>query len=138
MGEPWMRRSTILSLALNLVVRAMVEVARWAAMHRGRALIRLAGRSQEYKDAEIVALRERLAELQSQVEILGRCQGSCRVFLRSVFVPGYASGDGLGNLIVLLMVPSGPEEEGTSTGREGCSANRGGGLDWHRPLVLLC
>ena len=71
-GEAWMWRSTILSLALNLLARAMVQVARWAAMHRGRTLVRLAGRSEEDKDAEIVALRERLAELQSQVEILRR------------------------------------------------------------------
>jgi hypothetical protein len=50
----------------------MVQVARWAAMHRRRALNCLAARSEEDKDAEIMVLRERLAELQSQVEILRR------------------------------------------------------------------
>jgi len=67
-----MWRSTILSLALNLLARAMVQVARWAAMHRRRALNRLAARPREDKDAEIMVLREGLAELQSQVEILRR------------------------------------------------------------------
>jgi hypothetical protein len=67
MGEPRTWRITILSLALNLLARAMVQVARWAAMHRRRALNRLAARSEEDKDAEMIVLRERLAELQSQV-----------------------------------------------------------------------
>ena len=62
-----MWRSTILSLALNLLARAIVQVARWAAMHRRRALNCLAARPEDDKDAEIVVLRERLAELQSQV-----------------------------------------------------------------------
>jgi len=70
MGEPWMWRSTILSLALNLLAKAMVRVARWAAMLRQRALKDLAVWSEENKSAEIIVLEERLAELQSQVEIL--------------------------------------------------------------------
>ena len=38
MGEPWMRRSAVLSLALNLLAKTMVQVARWAALRRRRAL----------------------------------------------------------------------------------------------------
>ena len=39
MGKPWMWRSTIVSLALNLLARAMVQVACWAAMLRCEAAV---------------------------------------------------------------------------------------------------
>ena len=60
----------ILSLALNLLAKAIVFGARWAGRHRSRALKAMAAGADEDKDRQIVLLQEQLAELQSLVEIL--------------------------------------------------------------------
>ena len=60
----------ILRLALNLLAKAIVLGAGWAGGHRSRALRAMVPGAEGDKDREIVLLQERLAELQSQVEIL--------------------------------------------------------------------
>ena len=60
----------ILSLAFNLLAKAIVLGAGWASGHRCRTLKAMVSGAEGDKDREIVLLQERLAELQSQVEIL--------------------------------------------------------------------
>jgi hypothetical protein len=67
-----MGTAEILSVAVNLLGKAIVFGARWAATHRMRGLRAIAARPEGDKDKEIVFLRDRVAELQSQLEILRR------------------------------------------------------------------
>ena len=57
-------------IAVNLMGKAVLLAARWAATRRKRALEIMAARPDEDKDKEIVFLRDRVEQLQSQVEIL--------------------------------------------------------------------
>jgi hypothetical protein len=57
-------------VAVNLIGKAVVLTARWAAASRRRGLEVAAARPEGDKDKEIVFLRDRVAELQSQVDIL--------------------------------------------------------------------
>jgi transposase InsO family protein len=71
-----MRSPEILSVAINLLGKAIVFGARWAGMRRRRGLAAIAASPESSKDKEIIFLRDRLAELQSQVEILKRLHKS--------------------------------------------------------------
>ena len=58
------------SIAVNLMGKAVVLAAKWAATRRRNGLAAAAARPEDDKDREIVFLRDRVAELISQVEIL--------------------------------------------------------------------
>ena len=65
-----MRLAEVTRVAVNLIGKAVVLTARWAAASRRRGLEVAAARPDCDKDKEIIFLRDRVAELQSQVEIL--------------------------------------------------------------------
>jgi transposase InsO family protein len=65
-----MRCPEILSVAINLLGKAVVLGARWAGTRRRHGLAAIAASRESSKDKEIIFLRDRVAELQSQVEIL--------------------------------------------------------------------
>ena len=58
------------SIAVNLMGKAVVLAAKWAATRRRSGLAAAAARPEDDKAREIVFLRDRVAELQSRVEIL--------------------------------------------------------------------
>ena len=62
--------SQIGRLAVNLMGRAVLLAAKWAGTRRKQALEAMAARPDADKDKEIVFLTDRVAELQSRVEIL--------------------------------------------------------------------
>lgn len=65
-----MRLVEVTRVAVNLIGKAVVLAAQWSAASRRRGLaVAAAGRDGD-KDKEIVFLKDRVAELQSQVEIL--------------------------------------------------------------------
>ena len=57
-------------IAVNLMGKAVLLAAKWAAASRRRGLGLAAARPDGDKDKEIIFLRDRVAELQSQVDIL--------------------------------------------------------------------
>jgi len=71
-----MRCPETLSVAVNLLGKAIVLGARWAGRRRRRGLAAVAASPASNKDKEIIFLRDRVAELQSQVEILRRLHKS--------------------------------------------------------------
>ena len=58
------------SIAVNLMGKAVELAAKWAATRRRNGLAAAAARPEDDKDREIVFLRDRVAELISQVAIL--------------------------------------------------------------------
>ena len=74
MGKPWMWRYTILSLALNLLAKTMVQVARWAALLRRRALNHLAARAEEDKEGgELSCSENALPNCSRRLKFWGDC-----------------------------------------------------------------
>ena len=58
------------TIAVNLIGKAVVYAAKWAGASRRRGLALVAAKPDGDKDKEILLLRDRVAQLQSQVEIL--------------------------------------------------------------------
>jgi len=65
-----MSLAQIAGVAVNLIGKAVMLAARWTAASRRRGLGAAAARPDGDKDREIIFLKDRVAQLQSQVEIL--------------------------------------------------------------------
>ena len=57
-------------IAINLIGKAVIFAARWAAVRRKNALEFVNALPDDDKDKEIIFLRDQVEQLQSQVEIL--------------------------------------------------------------------
>jgi putative transposase len=65
-----MRLADVTRVAVNVIGKAVLFTARWAAASRRRGLEIAAARLESDKDKEIVFLRDRVAQLQSQVKVV--------------------------------------------------------------------
>ena len=65
-----MPTAQITAAAVALIIKAAVLAARWAGVLRKRTIETVTSRPGDSKDEEILLLRDRVEQLQSQVEIL--------------------------------------------------------------------
>lgn len=70
-----MPAAQIITVAVALIIKAAVLAARWAGVLRTRALESLSSSPDDSKDKEILFLRDRVEQLQSQQEILQKQLG---------------------------------------------------------------
>ena len=65
-----MHTDQIVTTAVALIIRATILAARWAGILRQRSLETSASIAGNSKDTELLFVRDRVEQLQSQVEIL--------------------------------------------------------------------